>query len=293
MIITALCWISIAAYAQKVTYGLEQDVDNPLRITVVAYPDFNSDNVTISTAVITVMLPEGMETTANIVPAPGTGSFENITGVWSAQRITSDLYSSVGFSGADLEGNDIYQVVLQNAPEVDNVMDEMPIELFTFELLGDCSEGTIHLLNNYSAIQQSIINNLQANFNNQMSLSVDDAPSRDLYEGNNPFTSELDCPLSSPVSSTIELDATNRIQIQPNPTTDYLDVYLYSGGFSEVMLEIYDVNNIIHYRKEYQLTSGKNKIQLESVRNLVPGTYFLKISDRDNIYQEKFIKVIY
>lgn len=293
MLITALCWIPITASAQKVSFGLEQDVDNPFRVTVVAYPDFNSDNVTISTAVITVMLPEGMETTANIAPAPGTGSFENITGVWSAQRITSDLYSSVGFNRADLEGNDVYQVVLQNAPEVDNVIDGMPVELFTFELSGDCSEGTIRILNNYSAIQQSIINNLQANFNNQMSVSVDDEPSRDLYEGNNPFTSELDCPLNGAVSSTIELDASTRLQLQPNPTTDYLDVYLYSDKLLEVMLEIYDVNNIIHYRKGYQLTSGKNKIQLESVRDLVPGTYFLKVSDRDNTYQEKFIKVTY
>lgn len=293
MLMTAICGIQGATYAQKITFGLEQDADNPLKITAVAYPDFNSDNVTISTSVITIMLPEGMETTANIATAPATGSFENITGVWSAQKITADLYSSVGFSGTDLEGNDVYQVVLQNAPEIDNVIDGRSINLFTFELSGDCSEGTISILNNYSSIQQSIIDNLQANFNNQMSISVDDAPSKDLYEENNPFTSELECPLNGTVSSTIVLDASNRIQLQPNPTVDYLDVYFYSAKYSEVMLEIYDINNIVHFRKRHQLNTGKNEIQLESIRALVPGTYFLKVSDRDNTYQEKFIKVSY
>jgi len=247
----------------------------------------------MSTAVVTLMLPQDMETTSNIATAPASGSFEDITGVWAVQRITPELYSSVGFSGSDLKGNDVYQIVLQNAPELDNVAYGQVIPLFTFELTGDCTEGTISVLNNNSSVQQSIINNLRANFNNQMSLSIDDAPSRDLYVENNPFTDEVDCPLNSTTTSSVDIDASTRIRLQPNPTVDYLDVFIQNNALSTVNVEIYDVNHVTHYSNVFQLITGENKLHLESVRNLAPGTYILQVSDEQHTYQKKFIKVNY
>jgi hypothetical protein len=293
LLLVAVSFVQGALLAQNITFGLQQDEDNLLSITVVAYPDFYSDNITVSSAVVSLLLPEGIETTSSIDVAPVAGSFENIMGSWSVQRITPDLYASVGFEAADLEGHDIYQVVLQNAPELYEIANNNPIPLFTFELTGDCNSGSISILNNQSSIQQSIVNNLRANFNNQMSMSIDDAPSRDLYVENDPFTSVLDCPLDGVVSSTSDLNAAFEMNLQPNPTVEYLNVVLNNNMFSDIELEIYDVSKVVHYRQQYQLAKGINNIHLEVIEQLAPGTYFLKVSNEDNTYQEKFIKVNY
>ena len=79
------CIAANTTLAQSVTYGLLQDTENPLRLQAVAYPDFDSDNVTISTAVFTLLMPAGLETTAHLAPAPETGSFEDLTGNWDVQ----------------------------------------------------------------------------------------------------------------------------------------------------------------------------------------------------------------
>ncbi|PHN05646.1 Ig-like domain-containing protein [Flavilitoribacter nigricans] len=185
---------------QGVTYGFIQDPGDPTQITAVAYPDFTSTNVTISTAVFSFLLPEGTLTDPSIPPLPSSGNFVNVTGTWVAQVLTPSLYGSTGQDPNDLQGNDVYQVVLQNSPSPSTVSGE-PILLFSFSLPNDCIDGRVEVLTNNSAIQQSIINSLGANFNNQMSVSLNDASAVDFYDGNDPGSSSYACPL-------IQLEAT-------------------------------------------------------------------------------------
>ncbi|MBR9920154.1 MAG: tandem-95 repeat protein [Bacteroidetes bacterium] len=189
--------LSHTAFAQdEVEYGFVQDPNDPLFITAVAYPNFTSNNVTISTAVFSFVLPEGTLTTPSIPVAPGSGSFNDSTGTWTAQLITPTLYSNFGFDPAELQGNDVYQVVLQNSPILTDVQSGVYIPLFAFRLPNDCMNGNVEILTNDGAIQQSILMNLGANFNNQMSMSIDDAPSTDIYAGNAPGNFSFPCPLN-------------------------------------------------------------------------------------------------
>ncbi|PHN05645.1 Ig-like domain-containing protein [Flavilitoribacter nigricans] len=194
-ITTLLLFLALTIYGQnQVTYGFIQDPSDPLHITAVAYPNFSSNNVTISTSVFSFLLPEGTVTNPSVDPLPGSGSFVDITGTWVAQRLTPDVYSGIGFDPNDLQGNDVYQVVLQNSPSPPAVSGQA-IELFSFDLPADCFGGNVEVLTNDGSIQQAILNNLGANFNNQISVSVDDAPAQDLYFGNDPSTFSYACPL--------------------------------------------------------------------------------------------------
>jgi hypothetical protein len=195
-------WLTISlstSWAQnEVTYGFVQEPGCPAVITAIAIPNYSSTNVTISTAVFSFLLPEGTVTNPSVAPVPATGSFNNISGIWAAQLVTPTVYGNVGFNPADLMGNDVYQVVLQNSPEFNAgnpVVAGTPIELFSFELPSDCVGGDIQVLVNDSPIQVAILNNLGANFNNQMSMSINDAPTSDIYAGNDPNSSTLTCPL--------------------------------------------------------------------------------------------------
>ena len=179
----------------QVTYGFVQDPTDPLHITAVAYPNFTSGNVTISTAVFSFLLPEGTVTSPSVPPLPGSGAFDNITGSWTAQLLTPTVYSNAGFDPNDLQGNDVYQVVLQNSPSP-SITSGQAVELFSFDLPSDCVGGNVEVLTNNGAIQQAILSNLNANFNNQMSISLNDDPAQDFYFGNDPTTFSYPCSLN-------------------------------------------------------------------------------------------------
>ncbi|MCB0707550.1 MAG: cadherin-like domain-containing protein, partial [Saprospiraceae bacterium] len=212
-------------YAQdEILYGFEQTPGDPLEFSAVAYPNFSSGNVTISTAVFSFILPENTVTDPAIPVVPASGPFTNITGVWEAQKITPNLYDMLGFNSAELEGNDVYQVVLQNSPELNNVVMDQPVYLFSFRLTNDCMNGNVEVLTNNGSIQQSILNNLGANFNNQISVSIDDAPSTDIYAGNNPVTYSYPCPVDNSV---------------PNPENDNVTL-IEDGGFQTIDVLVND-----------------------------------------------------
>mgnify|MGYP000568353068 CR=1 FL=1 len=184
-----------SAFGQdEITYGFIQDPNDPLDITAVAYPNFTSNNVTIPTAVFSFLLPAGTVTDPAIPELPGSGMFIDITGTWTAQLMTETLYDNIVGTTGGLMGNDVYQVVLQNSPSP-NATAGVPIELFSFRLPNDCMNGNVEVLTNDSPIQQGILNNFGANFNNQMSVSIDDAPAFDIYVGNDPTSFSLPCML--------------------------------------------------------------------------------------------------
>ncbi|MBR9920155.1 MAG: T9SS type A sorting domain-containing protein [Bacteroidetes bacterium] len=224
-ILASMIFILHLQAQDEITYGFLQTPGDPLEFSAVAYPNFTSNNVTISTAVFSFLLPEGTTTDPVIPVAPGTGAFVDITGVWQAQLITPTLYNDLGFDPAELEGNDVYQVVLQNSPELTNVVSGDPIALFSFRLPSDCMGGNVEVLTNDSNIQQSILNNLGANFNNQMSVSIDDAASVDIYAGNDPSTFQYDCPLD--------------MDDMPNAVDDLVTL-IEDGGFQEIDVLVND-----------------------------------------------------
>lgn len=172
-----------------ITYGFVRDSNDAQLVTAIAYPNTTSDNVTIATAQFTLLLPEGAATEPSIPVAPETGSFTDITGVWQVLKLTPDAWSAASENVNDLEGFDLYQVTLQNSPEVvGNAGGRIP--LFSFRLAEPCGETGGRVLANDENIQQEV-RDLFGNVNNQMSMSIDDAPAADIYAGNNAEASNI------------------------------------------------------------------------------------------------------
>ena len=187
---------SASAFAQNaIEFGLIRNNPNkPFEVTAVAYGNFTSRNVTMSSALFTFMVPSGLKLTPSIPQAPRSGQFEDVNGTWVAQLLTEENYGRAGFRTADLEGYDVYQVVLQNAPNL-IVEKNVPVPLFKFTVDKDCYAGKITMLQNDSQIQKAIFNKTFANFNNEASLTVNDAPSIDIYSGNKRGAEALFCPV--------------------------------------------------------------------------------------------------
>ncbi|HOY07395.1 MAG TPA: hypothetical protein PLO67_18430, partial [Saprospiraceae bacterium] len=180
--------------SQSLTYGLVQDVNNPFQFTAVAYPTVSSGNVTIATAVFTFYLPAGTLTSPGIPVLPASGSFNNITGTWRIEKITPAYYAGFGFNAGDLQGRDVYQCILQDSPTPVFVANQ-PLSLFSFSVPEDCIGGALEVHVNNNAIRNALFNNAGININNEMSASVNDAPSVNMYVGNNPATDSYNCPL--------------------------------------------------------------------------------------------------
>ncbi|GJM30512.1 MAG: hypothetical protein DHS20C17_31470 [Cyclobacteriaceae bacterium] len=66
--------------------------------------------------------------------------------------------------------------------------------------------GNVEILTNNSSIQQAVLTNLGANFNNQMSVSINDGPASDIYNGNDPVSSSLACPLIQMIQTPNAID---------------------------------------------------------------------------------------
>lgn len=275
--------------AQTIRYGFEQDTENPLRITAVAIPDFSSDNVTVSTAVFSFTVTNSIQLTPVIAVLPATGVFENHTGSWVAQKLTTAVYSSVGFDGTDLQQRDVYQVVLQNAPEVAAVQSGEAIPLFSFELVDDCQEGSIDILVNGGAIRNAVLRDLQANFNNQISVSIDDLPSTDIYDEADPFSAQLECPLLL-VSSENQALLASSINVQPNPAAEETMVVIQSSLAGEGVLVLYDIQSREVLRRSALFARGNNTIPLD-VRDLPSGEYLLVTTLKELILRTKLIKI--
>lgn len=275
--------------AQTIRYGFQQDADNPLKISAVAIPDFSSDNVTISTAVFSFSLPEDVVVSPAIEAVPASGSFIGHNGSWTAQKITPQVYRSVGFDESELLGSDIYQVVLQNAPELTGVEAGQPITLFSFELIDDCTEGVLKVLTNDGMLSNAIYGRLQANFNNQMSVSIDDTPAVDIYDESDPFSAEIECPLML-VSSNDFAAVEPSLMVQPNPAVDGTLVTVESPVSGNGHLIIYDIQHREVFRQVVRFNAGKNTFNLD-ITGLASSTYLLEAQHEDFKLQTKLLKV--
>jgi hypothetical protein len=275
--------------AQNIRYGFEKDPNNPLRITAVAIPDFPSGNVTIATGLFSFSLPASVEILPAIEAVPASGSFENHTGSWLVQKITPEVYEAAGLSANDLQGNDVYQVVLQNAPELNNVIAEQPIPLFSFEVVNDCVEGTIEILNNEGLLRDAIFQSLRANFNNQISVSINDLPAVNIYDENDPFSYSLECPLV--LVSNNDFDKIEpTLTVQPNPAAGFIQTVITTKHSGPGEIIIYDVAQKPVLRQQELFTAGSNTFRLE-LDKLAPGTYLLMANIKDTLLQKQFVKV--
>jgi hypothetical protein len=216
--------ISTLSFGQTVTYGFQQGLVNQLEITALAYPSFTSNDVTISTSVFTFLLPTGTVVNPSVPTAPASGPLVDITGIWLGQVVDPATYIMFNFDPNELQGRDVYQVVLQNSPTLNNVQSGVPIPLFSFELPNDCMGGDVEVLTNDSPIQMSIFNNLGSNFNNQMSMSIDNAPTVDIYNGNDPATATLTCPVvgnPDAMDDMVSTDEDTPVNINPLVNDDF------------------------------------------------------------------------
>ena len=181
----------------KINYGIVQDLDDPLLVTAAAYPSFTSSQVSVSTATFTFLVPTGTALEPSVPLAPNnSGHLIDINGSWSAMYITPQLWASAGFDPADLEGYDVYQMTL--APgSIDKPAGGMtagqPFPLFQFRLPDDCSTGEVRMLVNNESIRNAMLDAAGFNANNQFSVSVDNGPSTNSYDGNDPVSSALAC----------------------------------------------------------------------------------------------------
>ncbi|MCB0116983.1 MAG: hypothetical protein KDD84_22945 [Caldilineaceae bacterium] len=189
----------------KLTYGFVQDSADTQLLTAVVYPNISSEDAILSTAVFTFLLPAGTQTSPSIPEAPASAAFTDITGIWTVQKVTPALYASVGFDAADLQGRDVYQAVLSPGSATPALVADQAVSLFSFRLPNDCIGAGIEVLANDSAIQQALLASIGANFNNQMSMSVDGTPAMDQYAGNHVSGANLSCPGGTEISNTYYL----------------------------------------------------------------------------------------
>jgi len=206
-----------------IQYALLQNTMDPLRLTAVAYPNFTSGNVTISTAVFTFYVPAGTVLNPAVPVLPSTGTFTDITGTWRIEKITPALYAMSGNPASDMQGNDIYQCVLQNSPSPVTTSGQ-PVQLFTFRVPSDCVGGAIQVHTNNNSIQQSLFNAFGININNQMSVSVNDAISTDIYTGNISNPALFNCPLDDvpdAVDDVVNINEDNSTMIDVTNNDDF------------------------------------------------------------------------
>jgi hypothetical protein len=291
-LLLALCLSQVLVtglFAQSIRYGFDQDTENPLRITAVAIPDFSSDNATIVTAVFSFSIPSSVAVLPSIEAVPAVGTFVNHTGNWVVQKLTPEVLNSVGFNGEILNGNDVYQVVLRNSPEFNDIVEGEGIPLFSFELDNDCYEGNIEVLTNDGLLRGAILQNLSANFNNQMSVSIADTRAVDIYDEKDPFSAQITCPLL--LVSTNEYQAMEpALTVQPNPATAHTTVVVQSNisAFGELIL--YDVQQREVLRQKTHFTPGINTIELD-LSQLPAGSYLLTSKAENLLLKAKLIKI--
>lgn len=174
-----------------VTYGLRQDASDTTTYTAVAVPSVTADDVVMVSAVFTFLLPAGTVIEPAVPTAPATGRLSSINGIWNAQKLTADLYADAGLDPARLEGWDVYQAYLTPGSGTPPVRAGEAVELFSLQVTDGCS-GQITMLINDSALQQAILADAGANFNNQMTLRAGDTTA--VYAGNEPAGATVGCP---------------------------------------------------------------------------------------------------
>lgn len=278
-------------YGQKIQYGFQQDSENPYLMTAVAVPDFTSENVTISTALFTFALPELSVLSPAIEVVPKTGQFNDLTGSWAAQKITPQVYEQLGYDAKDLKGKQLYQVVLQNSPNLNEVRSGSPIPLFSFELLNDFQKGKLEVLANNGILHDVIYQNLRANFNNQISMSVDDAPSHDLYEKTDPLLGSVSFPINSTLAEpAVTEDIKPHLSVHPNPVLYQLQAKVLSTQSGLGDLLIYDVQQNEVLRQKANFEVGQNNFSFE-LNQLPAGLYLLSARVEDMILYKQFVKV--
>lgn len=290
-LILSVLTLLVQVNGQTIQYGFQQDPKNPYQITAVAIPDFSSDNVTISTALFTFAIPELSIISPEIAVVPKTGSFHNHSGVWAAQKITPTVYDKYGFDAKALKGNSLYQVVLQNSPSLDRVRAGVPIPLFSFELVNDFQKGKLEVLRNDGPLRNAIYKELHANFNNQISMSVDDAPSIDIYDKKEPFMGTVSFPIKTKTAEHLPAEGVRpHLSLQPNPATYQVQTTIQSiySGMGDVVF--YDVQQNEVLRRTAFFEVGANIFSFE-LDHLPAGMYLLLVKLEDMVLQKKFVKI--
>jgi hypothetical protein len=92
-------------------------------------------------------------------------------------------------------------------------------------------------------------------------------------------------------SKIVKLNATSiqqLIGIYPNPAKTSTHVSLYSSSTKKAFIQIFNTNGIVEKSVNYNLKTGINNLEL-NVTTLSKGIYVLKITNGENIYNQKLI----
>ncbi|OFX86894.1 MAG: hypothetical protein A2W99_04040 [Bacteroidetes bacterium GWF2_33_16] len=98
--------------------------------------------------------------------------------------------------------------------------------------------------------------------------------------------------LNVPLVNGIDFDEDlNRIEIYPNPFGDILKIDLLINNPGNIELRLYDLlGNIIKQRIYLHMESGNRYLTLESLHNLTPGIYILKLYYNSRTYSFSVLK---
>lgn len=91
-----------------------------------------------------------------------------------------------------------------------------------------------------------------------------------------------------PVAVTVK-NTFDNISIYPNPVTGNSYLTFNSLKDDEQTIIIYDVSGRIVYKKQYAITTGNNKLVLETI-NLIGGMYFMQMDGAQSGINVKFVK---
>lgn len=101
------------------------------------------------------------------------------------------------------------------------------------------------------------------------------------------FNSTEDCDDSNAM---VNPDA--KVEVYPNPATDYLSIKMESPEFKSLEITIYNVLGEVLYKKEASFLSGQNLMEID-VQSYTNGVYWLEISTENGKRRqvESFIKL--
>jgi hypothetical protein len=81
----------------------------------------------------------------------------------------------------------------------------------------------------------------------------------------------------------------NRIQIFPNPASDFVNLMMQPGRDSRIELSIINVNGSSVYHNFYDISGNKEQLIRVSTESLNPGIYFIFINNDNLNYTEKLV----
>ncbi len=80
-----------------------------------------------------------------------------------------------------------------------------------------------------------------------------------------------------------------KISLSPNPVIDIVNIQTSGIGLGITLFSIMDLNGKVVIQQSERITQTSQTINI-NIKNLLPSTYFLKVTNNNNVITQKFIK---